>query len=71
MQNDPLVIHSPANFYVFRQEVTKEHLPERFDYSTVVFGGVFWRVARKRLENCRGGNSSVGSNPTLSASRFL
>ena len=49
----PLVVHSPANNCVFRREVTKQHLPERFDSSIVIFGGVFWRAARERLENRR------------------
>jgi len=67
MHFGPLVVHSPANFYGFRREGTKSSLPERFDSSIVIFGGVFWRAARKRLENCRAGNCTVSSNLTPSA----
>jgi hypothetical protein len=47
----PLVVHSPANNRRNLPFITKRHLRKGFDSFTVFRGGVFWRVARERLEN--------------------
>lgn len=63
----PLVVHSVANNRRNLPSRTKRHLRKGFDSFTVFFGGEFWRVVLKRLENRRNRKVSVGSDPTPSA----